>query len=84
MQLTQDQITQFHQTGNFAGNSQLLKVVQPSTQLNLGAGYIVLENYSEQAELDAMRAQANILVDDFDAEEGTVFSTKKQVGPFAT
>ena len=41
----------------------------------------MLENYSEQAELDAMRAQANILVDDFDAEEGTVFSTKKQVGP---
>lgn len=63
------------------GNTHFLKVMQPWTQLFLGAGYIVLENFSEQAELDAMRAQANILVDDFDAEEGTVFSTKKQVGP---
>ena len=29
MQLTQDQIKQFHHDGDFAGNSQLLKVVQP-------------------------------------------------------
>ena len=44
------------------------------------AGYLVLESFTPVEQLAKMRQQAVTLVDDFDPETVSVFSTKNQVG----
>lgn len=43
------------------------------------AGYLVLENFTSVRQLAEMRRQAVTLVDEFDPETVSVFSTKNQV-----
>ena len=43
------------------------------------AGYLVLENFTPVEQLAEMRRQAVTLVDEFDPETISVFSTKNQV-----
>lgn len=43
------------------------------------AGYLVLENFTPVRQLAEMRRQAVTLVDEFDPEKVSVFSTKNQV-----
>ena len=43
------------------------------------AGFLVLPDFVTEQELDALKARANAIVDDFDPAEVAIFSTTKQV-----
>ena len=51
-----------------------------NTKNTLLSGYLVLENFSPEKQIRELRQQASKLVETFDPQSISIFSTKNQVG----